>query len=242
MVATIEESPAPARRVLRVLAASCLLFVVVALGLLATWRWWVPEYRPALRAGETYGLDVSHHQREVDWSAVRNDNIAFVYLKASEGGDHRDRLFNANRKGATAAGLRVGAYHFFTFCRPGADQAANFLAVVAPDQKMLPPAVDLEYGGNCSSRPARDDLRRELQSFLEIVEAAWGKPVLAYVLHDTEADYGTTDYLTGPRWQRKLFRRPKDSSWFLWQVHGHAHVRGVQGPVDLNVGSEDLAA
>ncbi|TIM61446.1 MAG: lysozyme, partial [Mesorhizobium sp.] len=83
------------------------------------------------------GIDVSHHQRQIDWRRVAADDVAFAIIKATEGGDHVDGAFAANLREARAAGLAVGAYHFFTFCRPGADQANNFISVVPRDQTLL---------------------------------------------------------------------------------------------------------
>jgi len=34
------------------------------------------------------GIDVSHHQKRIDWETVAEHNIHFVWIKASEGGDH----------------------------------------------------------------------------------------------------------------------------------------------------------
>src|SRR5689334_3908175 len=103
------------------------------------------------------GIDVSHHQGVVDWGRVGKSDVAFAILKATEGGDYVDETFTRNLAGAGAAGLVVGAYHFFTFCRPGAEQAANFLRVVPRDRPMLPPVVDIEFVGNCAARPAVAD-------------------------------------------------------------------------------------
>lgn len=72
------------------------------------------------------GIDVSHHHGEIDWAQVAQSGVAFVSVKASEGGELSDPRFLANVTGARAAGLKVGAYHFFTFCRPGEDQAKTF--------------------------------------------------------------------------------------------------------------------
>ena len=69
------------------------------------------------------GIDVSHHQGPIDWQRVAADDVAFAVIKATEGGDHVDDAFATNLREARAAGLAVGAYHFFTFCRPGGDQA-----------------------------------------------------------------------------------------------------------------------
>ena len=120
------------------------------------WWAWLPQYRPGLKAGESYGVDVSNHQGEIDWYAVAGDDIDFAYIKATEGGDFVDDWFGTNWDGARAAGLDVGGYHFFTLCRPGGEQAANFLGTVPVAEADLPAALDLELAGNCSDRPTTE--------------------------------------------------------------------------------------
>ncbi|HEV7717761.1 MAG TPA: GH25 family lysozyme, partial [Arsenicitalea sp.] len=105
------------------------------------------------------GIDVSHHQGKIDWPGVAVTGVSFAYIKASEGGDHVDTAFGPNWSGARSVGITVGAYHFFTLCRPGAEQAANFLRVLPLDQPMLPPVIDLEFGGNCKARPTAEALK-----------------------------------------------------------------------------------
>ncbi|WP_437899264.1 GH25 family lysozyme [Sorangium sp. So ce124] len=107
---------------------------------------------------------------------MRAAGAAFAFLKATEGGDFVDPRFAENWRGTGRAGLLRGAYHFFTFCRPGRDQAANFVAYVPRDPSALPPVIDLEMGGNCAARPAPDRLKAELDDFLRVVEPHCGKP------------------------------------------------------------------
>jgi Glycosyl hydrolases family 25 len=71
------------------------------------------------------GVDVSNHQGDIDWPALAGSKIAFAYIKATEGGDFRDKRFQLNWEGAKRAGLARGAYHFFTQCRSGAEQATK---------------------------------------------------------------------------------------------------------------------
>lgn len=162
-----------ARRVRWPFIAAGVLAVVVAVGAYI-WFERVPAYRPALESGERFGVDVSTHQGTIDWRRVADDDIRFAYIKATEGGDFVDDHFATNWRAAGEAGLERGAYHFFTLCRPGADQADNFLRTVPKDGSALPPAVDLEFVGNCAGRPSRDDLLRELKTFVDRVEAATG--------------------------------------------------------------------
>jgi lysozyme len=211
---------------------------VMAVALAATaWGWlvWLPGYRPELRQGERYGIDVSHHQGRIEWEGVARDDISFAYIKATEGGDFVDGRFAENWNNAGAAGLHRGAYHFFTLCTGGEEQAQNFLRVVPRDPESLPPAVDLELAGNCSARPARADVERELNAFLSLVEQATGQPALLYVGDDFEERYQVRVSFGRPVWHPRFLRRPDVEGWVIWQVGGYAEVDGVRGRVDLNV-------
>lgn len=213
-----------------------LALVLIILGGIAAawWFLWVPTWRPPLRPGETYGIDVSAHQGTVDWQAVARDDIAFAYIKATEGGDFVDDMFTKNWSAAEEVGLTRGAYHFFTLCTPGRIQAENFLRTARPDPDALLPSVDLELAGNCSQRPAAEDVYDELDTFLAMVEGAWERPVLLYLGNDFEDAYPVRERLDRPLWLRRFLLRPREP-WLIWQLHGYARVDGVEGGVDLNV-------
>ncbi|MGO8499592.1 GH25 family lysozyme, partial [Rhizobium ruizarguesonis] len=43
------------------------------------------------------GIDVSHHQGDIDWNVVASQaNVRFALMKATEGGDNRDSKFADN--------------------------------------------------------------------------------------------------------------------------------------------------
>jgi lysozyme len=47
------------------------------------------------------GIDVSHHQDTIDWKMLtENENISFVYIKATEGTSWEDPLYEYNIKEA----------------------------------------------------------------------------------------------------------------------------------------------
>jgi lysozyme len=218
-----------------------LLAVLGAIVALPAW-WWFRGFRPDRDRYPIRGIDVSHHQGVIDWKKVAGDDVAFAYLKATEGGDFRDRAFVRNWRDARGAGISVGAYHFFTFCRPGTDQAANFLAVVPVEADALPPAVDLEFGGNCGRTPDAATMRRELDAFLAPVERAYGKPALLYVTPEFLDAY-SKQLPTRALWRRSILRKPDDAApWRIWQYHNRGRVDGIAGPVDLNVFVDDADA
>jgi lysozyme len=213
------------------------LSTLAVLGIVGAGFWfvWLPGYRPGLERGERLGVDVSSHQGSIDWQRVARNGIGFAYIKATEGGDGVDGRFRANWDGAKAAGLELGAYHFFTLCRSGEDQAANFLGAIPLDRDTLAPAVDLEFDGNCSQRPAGSVLRRELLTFVRTVESALGRRLVLYLGDDVDARYHVTAHLDRPIWTRNLLRRPGTADWRIWQATDRGHVDGIDSEVDIDV-------
>ena len=201
----------------------------------AWWYLWVPSWRPPLREGERYGIDVSSHQGAIQWPRVAGDGIRFAYVKATEGGDFVDARFAENWRGAEESGVEPGAYHFFTLCTPGATQAGNFLRTAPPRPRALAPAVDLELAGNCSRRPPREEVGDEIDEFLRLVEEAWDREVVIYVDDAFDGRYPVRARLGRPLWHRRFLLRPDRKDWKVWQLHGYAEVEGVRGGVDLNV-------
>ena len=219
-------------RVRRPLVILLLLGGAAAAIWLAAGRW-----TPSRSQFPLQGIDVSHHQGQIDWAALPAQGVGFAYIKATEGGDHRDRLFAANIRGAAAAGIRWGAYHFFTLCRPGADQAANVIATVPREPGMLPIAVDLEYMGNCGRAVSSEQLHVELDAFMTLVEAHYGQQVILYLTREFDEAYQISARVPRQLWLRRLVFEPDWTArpWTIWQVSNFRRLRGIDGRVDWNV-------
>ena len=185
---------------------------------------------------DVIGVDVSNHQADIDWRALAGDGVAFAYIKATEGGDFRDRRFQQNWNAARAAGITRGAYHFFTQCKPGAEQAANFIGTVPKEAGALPPVVDAEHMGTCSAGPPLPDVRGELLAFMSLVAAHFGKRPIVYVTDEFHRAYLDGHFTAERFWVRSLFWPPsiRRESWLFWQYHNRGRRAGVNGPVDLN--------
>jgi lysozyme len=182
------------------------------------------------------GIDASHHQGTIDWQAVAGDGIAFAYLKATEGTSYTDPTFAQHREQAQRQGLQVGGYHYFQLCSSGADQAAHFASVLGElDGDDLPPAIDLELAGSCTTPPPRAVLLAEVRAFLEEVAAATGKEPVVYLYPEFEAQLGFASELGDHRqWVRSLAGKP-GRDWWIWQQTDSGSVDGIAGPVDVNV-------
>lgn len=185
------------------------------------------------------GVDVSAHQGAIDWPVLARSGAAFAYIKATEGGDFRDREFRSNWDEARKADMPRGAYHFFTQCRSGADQAQNFIAVVPKEAGALPAVLDAEHMGPCKHGPAVADVAREVEAFMTAVEAHYGRRPLIYTTEEFDTAY-LRGRLTGDAfWVRNLYApflppRFRKEQWVIWQYHNRGRRPGVNGPVDLN--------
>lgn len=179
------------------------------------------------------GIDLSHHNGRVDWDMLDQSTVDFLYLKATEGSDWKDPRFQDHWLQATRRGWHVGAYHFYRLCRPGAEQAANFIQSVEVRTGTLPPAVDLEYAHNC--RPLDGPARTldELRIFLAALEAEYGARPVLYTTPEFHADWLDGQFQTYPVWVRGL-DGPPATPHAIWQYSMRGQVPGIDGPVDLN--------
>lgn len=181
------------------------------------------------------GIDVSHYQGNIDWTRVKRDNknIAFAYIKATEGGSNQDEYFVQNREGAQKAGLLTGAYHYFTLTSTGEQQAANFIQTVPKTEGGLPPMVDLEDEG-----ASREQYQKELQILLDILESHYGKKPILYVVYPVYDAYIRGSFTDYPIWVRNTFLPPELSDhreWLLWQYCDRGRVDGIDSYVDIDV-------
>lgn len=179
-----------------------------------------------------HGIDLSHYQGNVFWEAVGQTKMAFVYLKATEGGNHIDAKYKQNIDLAHQYGIKVGSYHFY---RPKVDQQIqleNFMTQCRPEDQDLIPMIDIESTGGLSTT----DFRDSLFVFLRLVEKAYKQKPLLY----TGANFYDR-YLLGLLGDYKVMiaqytqREPTlkdDLDFVLWQYTGKGHLDGINGYVD----------
>lgn len=215
-------------------------FVVAALlgaGGWAGYRRGLVHIYPSRTLYPVRGIDVSHHQGRIRWAELDTGLVRFAIVKATEGGDYRDRGFRENVRQARARGLAVGAYHFYRLCTPPRLQAENFLSALAGADLQLPPTVDLEYGGNCADAPSREASLRDLREFLDTLRSRTGARPILYSTNEFYRDFLAGNFEDCSLWIRDLFRAPElpdGRPWTLWQYANAARLPGIDTPVDLD--------
>lgn len=175
------------------------------------------------------GIDVSHFQGDIDWSEVAKDNnIQFVYIKATEGGDYQDKKYKYNIKGANKEGFLIGSYHYFKSNSSVKMQFDNFISVVNKEEQTLIPMVDVEEEINKDS----------LLLFCNLIEKHFGrKPMIYGTMRSYNtycAPYFNNYYLMLGRYKDIPPKIKGKGHYNIWQFSDKGKVRGISGVVDLD--------
>jgi lysozyme len=192
-----------------------------------------------------HGVDVSRWQGDIDWMKLRSQGANFVYIKATDGGDHLDPMFMKNWRNSADAGLKRGAYHFFYWCRTASEQADWFIRNVPRDANALPPVIDVEWNheSSCKRRPSRAAVLEKMQVFMDRLERHYGKRPIIYTAPDFYSDNLRGAFRDHPFWLRSVAAHPAKvypgRDWVFWQYSGSGLSHGVSGRIDLNAFNGD---
>jgi lysozyme len=213
------------------------------------------QFRAKLRerfkgAGKTLtGIDVSNHQPNVDWHAVKAAGHNFAFHKVSEGIGSPDREFGKARwKAMRDAGLMRGVYHF---ARPqkGRDPKAEvheFLRLLDQagglDEGDLRPVLDIEAFGQAGALTP-EKTHAWARGFVDEVEARLGKRPIIYTGAFWRDRMGNPDDNLGcPLWLAAFVKNPDPfvpkawahQSFSILQHTDKGGCPGIAGHVDLN--------
>lgn len=196
-----------------------------------------------------HGIDLSKFQTSVDWAEARENGVNFAFIKATEGGDQADPMFEDHWRGARRAGVAVGAYHFYYHCRPAIEQARWFIEHVPRTPGALPPVLDMEWtptSPTCRIRRDPETIKSEARIFLNAVEAHYGQRPIIYTTVDFYRDNAMSTMAGTEFWLRSVAANPKDvyagQTWKIWQYTSTGIVPGIAGDVDVNVFNGSKAA
>jgi len=191
------------------------------------------------------GIDVSHWQREIDWSEVKRSGVKFAFIKATEFPDKKTSLFideemRKNIDGASANGIYWSAYHFFRTHIDPVIQAKVFCETVG-EFSSLPPVLDLEVAGSKGER-----LNYKVRQFLDETEKITNKRPILYSSGGFWRSYMTYEKKSHTDWARAyplwiaqyttLWPTPLYpwAGWEFWQYTDKGKIPGVITHVDLN--------
>ena len=188
---------------------------------------------------DVHGIDISHYQGDIDWlelmqSRLTDYPIEFVFMKATEGGDHGDDTFARNFSEAGKHGFIRGAYHFFSPKTDPLKQADFFIRTVKLAPGDLPPVLDVEVTG----KKTKKELQQNIKRWLDRVEAHYGVKPILYTSYKFKTRYlDDSIFNTYPYWIAHYYvdSVKYEGKWHFWQHSDVGTVPGIDEDVDLNV-------
>lgn len=201
----------------------------------------------SLRGYRVVGIDISHYQGMINWDQVKKIDdkpISFVFIRATQGDDGKDKYFKYNWKKAKEKGFLRGAYHYYRPNENSSKQADRFIKRVKLEKGDLPPVLDIEKFSRIQSNQS---LRNGLKNWLDKVEAHYGiKPIIysgASHYKDLLSHEMFKDYVFWIANYNRVERPLKtDKVWDFWQFSDKGKVNGIEGNTDLNVFKGDKNA
>lgn len=186
------------------------------------------------------GIDISHWQGIIDWTAVKKDGVEFAIIKAggSDKGFYKDSKFEKNYNNAKAAGIKVGAYYFVgKTCKSyedGAADAKRFIDIIAGKQFEYPVYIDFEAPDTSNKKGNTD----ACIGFCEAMEKAnYFCGIYASErsgFKERLADERLQDY---SHWVARYGSKPTsipERVFGIWQLSSKGRVKGINGNVDMD--------
>lgn len=181
------------------------------------------------------GIDVSHYQGRIDWSAVaRSGKTLYVFCKATENISFVDDTYHFNIREARRHGIPVGCYHFFNPRVSGVAQFEHFKRTV--DMKLLDvvPMLDVEVRGKASLEAFQANVRAWLKAFEDTYHY---KPIIYASLnfYNKYLAGAFDDYLYMIAKYGEGVPTPEGPIPFaMWQFTSSGKVDGIRGDVDMS--------
>lgn len=191
------------------------------------------------------GVDVSEHQGEIDWEAVKEAGVDFAIIRVGyrgydQGGIYLDNNFQQNMDGAIAAGLDVGVYFYSQATTPmeARAEAGTVLAAIDGYDLQYPVVFDWEYIGG-DARTA-DMTSREVTdcalAFCEVIESEYLQASVYFNQSAAQTLFRLPELQEYDFW---LAQYHNEMTFYydvdMWQYTCDGHVPGISTVVDLDL-------
>lgn len=194
------------------------------------------------------GIDVSYHNRTINWNAVKSSGIDYAMIRVGyrgygSGNLNEDVKFRENIQGALNAGLKVGVYFFSqAITRTEAVEEAEYvLKRISGYNITLPVVIDFEYASGNTGRLYQANLSRDkatsiCRNFCRTVEEA-GYKAMVYAnksMLENNLDAGNLSSMYKIWLAHYTTKTNYSGAYDVWQYTSKGSVNGVSGNVDCN--------
>ena len=197
------------------------------------------------------GIDVSKHQKTIDWAKVKAAGVDFAIIRVAgrgygSGSLYEDKYYKQNLQGAINAGIKVGVYIFSqaVTVKEAEAEAEYILSRIKGYNISLPVIFDFEFGSGYrvnalkhKTTECRNAITNMCIAFGDKVRAAGYTPMI----------YANLSAFNGYMYPQKIISSGCDLwlaqyntsaeltySYCCWQYTSSGSVSGISGRVDCN--------
>lgn len=189
------------------------------------------------------GIDVSKWNGTIDWKAVKNSGISYVIIRcgyrgSSEGRLIEDSRFEANIKGATEAGLKIGVYFFTQAVSEveAVEEASMVLEQIKNYRLSYPVFLDVETSGGRGDALDRNERTAVCKAFCQTIESAGYTAGVYSNKVWMEGKINASELGSYKIWLAQYAATPTYAGRYdMWQYRATGSVSGITGNVDLNI-------
>lgn len=203
------------------------------------------QYLTCLSVPSVLGIDVSTHQKQIDWELVKASGVEFVMIRVGYrgtdlGGIYEDERAQRYYEEARAAGLQVGGYFFSqaVSVAEALEEAEFALGVTAHWEMDMPLAYDWEYVSEESRTAYVDDqtLIDCTKAFCGRVEESGREPMVYFNPNQSRKEMYLQELKDYGFWLA-MYSGEMNYPYKvdMWQYTADGTVPGVVGPVDINL-------
>ena len=197
----------------------------------------------SLNTGTVMGIDISKHNGNIDWNAVKNSGVQYVILRCGYRGSAsgvlvEDQKFKSNIQGATAAGLKVGIYFFSQAVNEveAVEEASMTLSLIKNYRITYPVYIDVESANGRADGIPKAARTSVINAFCQTIRNSGYTPGL-YANKNWLTEKINTGALGGCKiWLAQYVAAPTYAGRYeMWQYSSRGSIAGIKGNVDLNV-------
>lgn len=197
----------------------------------------------SLKVNGTMGIDISKHNGNIDWNAVKNAGVNYVILRCGYRGSAtgvlvEDEKFRSNIQGAQAAGLKVGIYFFSQAVseREAIEEASLAISLIRNYKITYPVYMDVEAANGRADGLDAGTRTQIIKAFCETIRNS-GYTAGVYANKTWLSSKMNVGSLGSYKiWLAQYAATPTYSGRYeMWQYSSTGKIAGISGNVDLNI-------
>lgn len=187
------------------------------------------------------GIDVSEHQGNIDFAAVKAAGIEFAMIRAGYGWTYQDKTFEQNVNGFLNAGIPIGAYWFIyaTNVNEAIQNADKCIKVLSKFKGKFTYPIGCDYEYDSDSYSEKQGVKQNKASRTAIIEAFCdrleeaGYYVSAYLNPDYISKTNYNELTQFDLWLAEWGAKKPRRDCGMWQYADDLHIAGNVFDADI---------